>query len=53
MRNVYLVTYDVSDDRRRDRVFATLRGFGDHLQYSVFRCELAEIERVRLRARLL
>jgi len=52
MRSVFLVTYDVSDDRRRELVFRTLRGFGDHLQFSVFRCELSETESVRLRARL-
>ncbi|MBX3467377.1 MAG: CRISPR-associated endonuclease Cas2 [Planctomycetes bacterium] len=53
MRKVYVVTYDISDDRRRDRVFRILRGFGDHLQFSVFRCELSETELVRLRGRLL
>lgn len=53
MRQVYLVTYDISDDRRRDQVFRILRGFGDHLQFSVFRCEASETELVRLRARLL
>ena len=52
MRQVYLITYDISDDRRRDQVFKTLRGFGDHLQLSVFRCILAPVECVRLRARL-
>ncbi|MBI3723845.1 CRISPR-associated endonuclease Cas2 [bacterium] len=52
MRTVYLVTYDISNDKRRDLVFRTLRGFGDHLQFSVFRCELSETENVHLRARL-
>ncbi len=53
MRQVYLVTYDISDDRRRDQVFRILRGFGDHLQFSVFRCETSETELIRLRGRLL
>ena len=53
MRQVYLVTYDISDDRRRDQVFKILRGFGDHLQFSVFRCEASETELIRLRGRLL
>jgi len=52
MRQVYLVTYDIADDTRRNLVFKILRGFGDHLQFSVFRCELAPIERIRLRTRL-
>lgn len=52
MRQVYLITYDISDDRRRDQVFRILRGVGDHLQFSVFRCEASAAELVRLQARL-
>lgn len=52
MRSVYLIAYDVRDDKRRDRVFKILRGFGDHLQFSVFRVEATDSELVRLRARL-
>jgi len=51
-RSTYVVTYDISDDRRRDKVFKTLQGFGDHTQYSVFVCDLNESELVRLRVRL-
>jgi CRISPR-associated protein Cas2 len=53
MRQAFLITYDISDDRRRDQVFRILRGFGDHLQFSVFRCEASDTELVRLKARLL
>ena len=53
MRQSYLVAYDIRDDRRRDRVFHTLRGFGQHVQYSVFRCDLTPSEHIRLSARLL
>lgn len=52
MRQVYIVTYDISDDRRRDQVFRILRGVGDHLQFSVFRCEASGTELVRLKGRL-
>ncbi len=52
MRNRYIVTYDISDDSRRTAVYKTLRGFGDHLQYSVFRCDLSERRRVELAAAL-
>jgi CRISPR-associated protein Cas2 len=52
MRNRYIVTYDISEDDRRDRVFKTLRGYGDHIQYSVFRCDLSESERVSMNAKL-
>ncbi len=37
---LYLVCYDISDDKRRTGVYKLLRGHGDHLQYSVFRCAL-------------
>jgi CRISPR-associated protein Cas2 len=48
MRNSYLVSYDISDQKRLQRMFKTMRGFGDHLQYSVFRCDLSPKERVLL-----
>ncbi|MBI2190453.1 MAG: CRISPR-associated endonuclease Cas2 [Planctomycetes bacterium] len=52
MRTLYIVTYDVCDDKRLRRVFKTMRGYGDHLQDSVFRCELSERERIELVERL-
>lgn len=51
-RRHYLVTYDISDDKRRDRTFKTLTGFGDHAQYSVFFCEMSDRELAELRYRL-
>lgn len=51
-RRRLLVAYDVSDDRRRTRIFKTLHGFGDWIQYSIFVCELNDRERVRLVAAL-
>jgi CRISPR-associated protein Cas2 len=48
----YLVSYDICDDRRLRRVFKTMRGFGDHIQYSVFRCDLSERERAEMVAAL-
>lgn len=51
-RRHYLVTYDVSDDRRRTEVFRTLTGYGDHAQYSVFLCELDGRELAEVRGEL-
>jgi CRISPR-associated protein Cas2 len=45
---VYIVTYDITDDKRRTSVYKALRGWGDHLQYSVFRCVLSASDRVRV-----
>lgn len=52
MRQTYIVTYDICDPKRLRRVFRTMRGYGDHLQLSVFRCELNHRELVELRAEL-
>jgi CRISPR-associated protein Cas2 len=52
MRKVYIVSYDVCCPKRLRKVFKTMRGWGDHLQLSVFRCELNPRELVELRAAL-
>lgn len=52
MRNTYLVCYDVRDDHRRAKVHKTLRGYGDHLQYSIFECQLTPSDVVRCRHQL-
>lgn len=52
MRTLYLVTYDICNDKRLKKVFQTMRGFGDHLQYSVFRCELSGKEKQQMLAKL-
>jgi CRISPR-associated protein Cas2 len=52
MRTRYIVTYDISSDDRRNTVFKILRGRGDHIQYSVFRCDLSDAERATLIAAL-
>lgn len=44
-RNAYVVSYDISDPKRLRHVFKTMRGYGDAMQLSVFRCELSERER--------
>jgi CRISPR-associated protein Cas2 len=52
MRNRYLVSYDICDPKRLRRVFKTMRGFGDALQYSVFLCDLSPSERIILLEKL-
>lgn len=51
-RRRYLYTYDISDDKIRDRVYKTLLDYGDHAQYSVFFCELNKTEVLELNAAL-
>lgn len=52
MRQTYIVSYDVSDKKRLRKVFKLMQGYGDHVQLSVFRCELTHRGLVELRARL-
>jgi len=46
--HVYLVAYDIADKKRLRRVYKLMRGFGDHMQYSVFRCVLSPVQRERM-----
>ncbi len=48
MRRLYVVMYDISNPKRLRKVFQIMRGFGDHLQLSVFRADLSPKERVQL-----
>jgi len=52
MRRDFLVTYDICEPGRLRRVLQIMRGFGDHLQYSVFRCALSHREKIQLVAKL-
>ncbi len=53
MRDLYIVAYDICDPKRLRRTYRCMRGFGDPVQLSVFRCELTLRERLRLEAALL
>jgi len=46
--NRYYVTYDICDARRLRRVFKVLKGAGEHVQYSVFCCDLSPRQREAL-----
>ncbi|TVP98928.1 MAG: CRISPR-associated endonuclease Cas2 [Planctomycetaceae bacterium] len=52
MRQVFLVTYDIRDDKRLRKVFKTMRNWGDHVQYSVFECQLNPTELLTLKGEL-
>ena len=40
----YLISYDISDDKIRDRVAKYLESFAFRLQYSVFACSVSSKE---------
>jgi CRISPR-associated protein Cas2 len=43
------VCYDIANDLRLRKVHKTMRGFGDHLQYSIFECQFTPSDLVRCR----
>jgi CRISPR-associated protein Cas2 len=49
---LYIITYDISDDRRWRRVFKLMKGYGRWLQLSVFQCRLTAQRRAELARRL-
>lgn len=49
---LYLISYDVVEDKARGRVHEILKGFGRRVQYSVFECEISEAEVREITARV-
>ena len=39
---MYVVSYDITSNRRRNKIAKTLEGYGTRIQYSVFECRLTE-----------
>lgn len=48
----YVIAYDISEDKRRNKVFDTLQGFGTWTQYSLFECWLTKKQLLLLQMRL-
>jgi len=51
-RTLYVIAYDIPNDRRRTRIHKMLSGFGRWTQYSLFECYLSSKELVQLQGRL-
>jgi CRISPR-associated protein Cas2 len=49
---LYIVTYDISNERRWRRVFKLMKGYGRWLQLSVFQCRLTARRRAEMARRL-
>jgi CRISPR-associated protein Cas2 len=49
---LYVVTYDISDDKRRKKIADLLEGYGARVQYSVFECVLSSQKYEELKKRL-
>jgi len=49
---LYVIAYDIPDDKRRTKIHKMLCGFGEWTQFSLFECFLDAKELVSLRAKL-
>jgi CRISPR-associated protein Cas2 len=49
---LYIVTYDIGDDKRWRKVFKLMHGYGHWLQLSVFQCRLTVRRRAEMARRL-
>ena len=50
--HLWIVTYDVGDQKRWRRIFRVMKGRGEWLQLSVFQCRLSRQGMAELRAAL-
>lgn len=50
--HLYVVTYDIGDQKRWRRVFNIMNGYGEWLQFSVFQCRLSQQRHAELIALL-
>ena len=50
--SLYVVAYDIPDDKRRSRVHKILKGFGQWTEFSLFECFLTKKELLQMRAKL-
>jgi CRISPR-associated protein Cas2 len=47
-----VVSYDVSDDKRRTRIHKVLKSYGQWMQFSLFECNVTDTQYAKLRSRL-
>ncbi len=48
MRRFVLVSYDISNPKRLRKMYKLMRGYGEHIQLSVFICQLTEKDKIIL-----
>lgn len=52
MEHLYVISYDIADDKRWRQVFRIMKGHGEWLQYSVFQCRLDRQRYVQIQVEL-
>jgi CRISPR-associated protein Cas2 len=50
--HLYVVTYDIADEKRWRAIFRLMHGYGEWLQLSVFQCRLSRRRHVEMLGRL-
>ena len=50
--SLYVIAYDIPDDKRRTQVHKALKGFGQWTEFSLFECFLTKKELLQMRAKL-
>ncbi len=43
-----IVSYDIPDDKRRNRISKVLKNYGERVQFSVFECDLTREQLLRM-----
>jgi CRISPR-associated protein Cas2 len=51
-RKIYLVCYDIGDEKRLAKVYQIVKGYGQRVQFSVYRCVMSNVQRAELADRL-
>jgi CRISPR-associated protein Cas2 len=49
IKHWYLICYDIREPKRWRKAYKLLQGYGETLQYSIFRCRLSQRQREKLR----
>ena len=47
-----VISYDISEDKRRTKIHKILKAYGQWMQFSVFECDLTDTLYAKLRSRL-
>ena len=47
-QHLYLVAYDITDQKRWRRIFRLMNGYGEWLQLSLFQCRLTRVQHAEM-----
>jgi CRISPR-associated protein Cas2 len=49
LKHLYLICYDIRCPKRWRKIYKLLEGYGERIQYSIFRCTMTQRTREKLR----